>query len=296
MALSEPSHEFDAIYVIESLPPGDPKTGEELYDQVIQRVVLRYPEVETRLFQPRNRGAFGEALDEVRKRVESGRTPVVHMEAHGLREQTGVALADHSVVRWEDLSTRLREINRGCGLNLLATFGACWGIQFAREITPIAPAPVWGVLGPVRNIANGRVVEGFATFYETFLDSLNGLAALQAMNGSAPVESWDFNFYTAEHLFAAGYQKYLEAEAGPEAAARREAEVVRRLRSRKKYKGHSNSALVRMIREVAPSSEEAFETFRERFFMVDVFPENDNRFATSFTDLDRYSLTNGAQA
>jgi hypothetical protein len=108
----------NAIYVIESLPPGDLKTGRDLYDEVIFPATRSLDGMHTEFQSVKSEDELARALAVVARAVHlSGRKPIVHFETHG--SEDGITLADGTDVPWSRLVPLLGDINRASRMNLV---------------------------------------------------------------------------------------------------------------------------------------------------------------------------------
>ena len=102
---------FNAIYVLESLPNGDPKTGQSLFDDIVFPHTRKLPGAEAEYWRISNETELRAKLSEIERRTRiEGRRPIVHFETHGF--ETGLALADGSLVEWTSLIPALVPINQ----------------------------------------------------------------------------------------------------------------------------------------------------------------------------------------
>src|SRR4051812_43894724 len=84
---------FNAIYVIESLPLKDAKTGRDLYDEVIYPSTVQLPEIHTEFIRVQSAQEFAAALAVVaRNAILYKHLPILHLEMHG--SDTGIGFAD----------------------------------------------------------------------------------------------------------------------------------------------------------------------------------------------------------
>ena len=122
---------FNRIYIIESLQPGERQTGTELHNDLLRWESLQHPDFESILKNPVTHDDFLNLLDEIYgKCTNDGIAPILHFEIHGAADQSGLVLTSHELVRWEELSDKLRPINHFLKNGLFITMG----VSFIMEI------------------------------------------------------------------------------------------------------------------------------------------------------------------
>jgi len=122
-----------AIHILESLPPGNLRTGERLRDELEPLGQVSTPQIAVHFWREPTRAAFLGRLQHIAAAVRfSGLAPVVHLETHGTPE--GLELASGEAVTWSDLKAPLTTINVTCRLNLLVLLGACNGAGLLEVI------------------------------------------------------------------------------------------------------------------------------------------------------------------
>ena len=118
---------FNAIYVLESLPDGELKTGASLFDDVIHpQKTASLEDVYIRFEQVTSRRKLLTVLSEIRKNARSANhKPIIHIEAHG--SDAGIQLADGTIIDWRELALIFAEINEACQCNLTVVAISCKG-------------------------------------------------------------------------------------------------------------------------------------------------------------------------
>jgi hypothetical protein len=100
---------FNKIWVIESLPDGDLKTGQSLVDNQLAHVKHEHPDLHVSLKRPETKAQFLKLLIEVRDQtLNSDMYPMLHIECHGCED--GLFTSSGELLKWEDLREALIEI------------------------------------------------------------------------------------------------------------------------------------------------------------------------------------------
>lgn len=273
---------IDTVVVIESLRPGDLKTGTGLFDQVIRPLAVQQ-NLRSVFRAVRSKKAFFTYLNQLTTECrQGGHSPVLHIECHG--SEDGIEIAGEFVA-WKELKPYLIALNTVSQLNLLVVLVACSGGHLARVVTPVDRAPVWGLLGPKKPMEAGRLFRDLSAFYRTFLSTLDGRRALEAMNGGPPSPSWSYSFIPSEWFFKVAYRSYVNQETTPHALARRADWIVAQVLLRRALPKAAASRLRRQTLRQLGNQEHFFNEFRRRFFMTDLYPRNALRFPLSYSDV-----------
>lgn len=213
----------------------------------------------------------------------NGLQPWLHLEGHGLADETGFQLADGSYCSWIKLKEIITPLNIITGLNLFLILATCFGGSFARDILTIDRAPVLGLIGPTREVKVSMLERGFPAFYKTLFESSSLKKAIEALNITAPR-----NLYyrtTAERFFYdvwADYKRTFCTKQGIENRARR---MYREAKSQSLRRTPSVAQLKRLI---GSKERSLFEKYRDTYFMYDICESNRTRFPVTYNEAENY--------
>lgn len=263
--------EFDKIYVIESLVEGE-RTGQELYNSVIQWFE-NLSSIGTSFHSVEGKEELISVLEEISTDCAlNGFKPLIHLEIHGLPDKSGLALVQ-DLISWEELSFYLRRINIASRWNLNLTLAVCYGNYLFKTLSLSDPSPVAGFLGSFEEIFLVDFVPRFEDFYTTLRDNLSLDEAITAMMNENGEFVNGFTYIDARKIFANSYNRYLEEQFSPEALWRRyvfacdEQSIT-----------PSIEMFPSFVQEILGTREHFFERHKRSFFMIDQFPENEERF------------------
>jgi hypothetical protein len=241
------------IVVIESLREGDWKTG-RLLQEDLEVVALPYGNnLQTHYKTARSADELEFLLKELEAYVRiSGRAPCLHVECHG--DADGVELADGSRMAWGRLKPLLVNINLASRMNLFLVLACCFGGYFAAECRYHEPVPFAYILGPGNTIAADPLFALSTTFYAELLRTRDVTQALTAAGGVRP----DISYFSmsAVGIFRIALNARIKRASSIDARA-----------------------------ELRAVEEPIFEEYRRRFFALDQFPENADRFAVTYADV-----------
>jgi hypothetical protein len=272
------SNEFNAVYIIESLPDGDFKTGRDLFEISIYPLGAIKEGLDTNLGQPRSKSEFFKELSSIIDNCEiNARSPILHIDAHGNNE--GIATASMEFITWAELKPFLCKLNEISGLNLLVVMAACNGMDLAKVILPTDRAPVWGIIGPQTAVKAGRVLDGFKAFYSKFFEAYDGIAALNCLNCSPDAKGSEFKFCNAEFFFMAVYKRYLNSLCTEEAITARAERMLKEIGGGRLLHPNDENRIIKDLKNLLITTQEFyFERHKRHFFMMDIIKENEKRF------------------
>jgi hypothetical protein len=275
------SHHFSAIHVLELLDPEDlDRTGTALYRQVIEPLATE-ASIYHRLHVLGNNSDLLPAIAEIEARsVRHKASPIIHFETHG--STSGLGRRSDPLVTYADLQSPLSRINQVSRGNLLITMAACFGGSVVSVFTHAERMPVWALLGPAEQTLPSDVERGFQAFYSAILKSFNLNAALDALRAADQTLPEGWYFQPAETLFAIGYGLHRDRLLQRTSLKKWTRALHKKAKRSDRKAGRARPKLREAIRASLINPDPAFyASFKERFFMADLFPENRDRFSIS---------------
>ena len=209
LIVNEPRIYFDIVHIIETLRPGDCRTGQQLFED-LDPIISRATRQVTPRFSPvRSRAEFLELLGSIAEdaRLHS-HSPILHIEAHG--SSSGIQTSSGECLTWTEFKAELTTINEISGLNLLVILAACDGANMVSIIQPVDRAPVRALIGPKRSVSAGEIERASLAFYRTLFDAGDVRTAWRAMNDAVAPDRLTFAVFTAEHMFRYVMHHYLK--------------------------------------------------------------------------------------
>jgi hypothetical protein len=281
----------NSIYVLESLRPGEPKTGEDLYDVVIypgksvrDGMYAQFARVPTKRDLIRQLSRIALAAEQANHR------PIIHIEAHGGAD--GSQLMDGDYVRWTELIPLFTRINIACKNNLVVVAISCFGWGLTAALMPSDRAPVMMLVGPPDAMTAAELLEATRRFYHSLMSEFDMNHALEAMNDHRAFADWKIRPATAEILFCRVFRQYLAEQATPEALTARENALVATVIDGRPRRALDMAALRIAIRLDLANHRAAYDGHRHTFLMLDLFPGDQTRFGLTY---DRCIQNNESQ-
>jgi hypothetical protein len=278
------SFAFDSVVVLESLPPGDLRTGRDLFETTLAPASVADPGFVSEFYEPQSGADFLAALATIGQTAKRyGRSPIVHIETHGGTE--GIALCNSDLVRWADVADRLTAINRVSRMNLLVVAAMCHGWYMSEILRPTDAAPAFGIVGALDGVSAGELLQAMKRLYASLTSSNHDFRlAMDAANQGKSVSDWTYRMEGAELMLCKVYRRYVADLAIGETRTQRINPLVAdaaRLRSLDVLQ------TAQFREEVSPTlddHEKWFMMYRKRFLMLEEFPENEPRFPLRFHD------------
>jgi hypothetical protein len=269
---------FSKIFIAESIPSGEDQTGRRLYQALrplpaalTRPIQIVHVDVPTRV-------AFEAFLEDVVADISRGHTPLLHIECHG--NDDGIGLANRrDFIAWHELRDYLVPINIATRMNLIVSIAACYGVFAIRELVPSARAPFLAALSTDRAAYPDELYQGFAAFYTTLLETLDGDQALSQVRHNTP--GAPFFFIDALGHFKLIYRNYLARQCTPE-QYRRRAQVIQ---DKQRESGCPITSVDDIYTRLVEDQKPAFERLWREHFLVDLCPRNAERFPLSYAEV-----------
>jgi hypothetical protein len=270
-----------AVHIIESLRPADVQTGERLRDFLAPLAQSSGLPISVHFWRESTRQAFLERLDHIAADVrDTGRAPIVHLETHGGLDGLEVA---GSVVTWADLKAPLTRINVTCRLNLLVLVGACIGLDLTKIIQIADRAPVWGLIGPLREVWDTEIEAANKAFYRTLFSGRDGGPAWRAMNDALDGSDSPFRFIGAEWMFREVMRRYFKEKCSNERLAKRTQTLVEVAKD-DGWPAETLPWVAEKLDAHLRDYERFFGETKRHFFLEDLCPEHADRFKVSLEE------------
>jgi hypothetical protein len=265
------------LLIIQSLQDG--KTGTRLYEDIHTIAVVTNHKLQVELYDLDSKQEMLGFLSSLPAlMVENNFSPILHFECHGLSNKEGLSLASGEDLLWSELHPIFININRACCLNTILSFAACYGAYFAHHISPVGPAPCWGMVGPIDSVPARALYADFKGFYQAVLSGKSGNECVSVLNSSLRPSDTKYYFTLAETLYDKAWEQHCKAFTNRKELKEQANILLRRLRHDPgfpKERIPSRNELMLRLKNKDPN-------FRrltlEAFFMTKVCSKNWQRF------------------
>lgn len=267
---------FTRVVVIESLLSKEFKSGTYLHSHLVglaenNAVDVNMPRAD--LFPIKSAEEFCECLRALTAEAqEKGDIPILHIEAHGCGDKTGIVFSDASFMLWEELSPLLADLNRATGFNLLVCVAACFGAHFLEEVRPGSASPCWGIIGPTDLTDGSELLGRFRDFYHQLITTLDGSTAVRALLKDR-LNSGGFLVEMAEDWFVKLIDGYMETKCTRQVMEQRASALYA------KVLAEGNQISIEQVKEICRKRNQEFvgDCFA-KFFMTASVPKNLERY------------------
>jgi hypothetical protein len=191
------------IIVIESLE-GERLTGTELYkDCIVRNIEYRKSPISPRFFAARTKAELADALQYCV--VNAPYMPsgiLVHLEAHGAADRTGLVLADGALIVWEELVDLMRQINVACCNNLYISLAACEGRYLYLGAKLGKKSPYASFISASIPVYPEQIVNEFTWLFEHLIENGNLIDSTLYMQDRGSAFYYKDSKTTFEEAFA----------------------------------------------------------------------------------------------
>jgi hypothetical protein len=269
--------------MIQSIKDSDLHTGTKIREDLETYNAAFLKGLSIELIDVGSKKEFLAVLIDIEKKARiNAFSPVLHIDAHGSKDHEGIIFSSDEFCGWSDLKPYFININIATKLNLLIVLSLCYGAHFSEHLVPPDRAPCWGLVGPTKAIGSDSLLKSFSAFYREIFETGDGNEAVRQLNKDVSVNDIDYYFTTAAGFFKNVYMKYIKERCSKEAYAQRARKLRKRLKRSNVQKLPSIGELRRQYKY---SQRDDFERFREKFFMIDLFPENAERFNVQYSEV-----------
>ena len=274
--------EFSRIVILESLSSSDLHTGRKIREDIEVSNLFHDRGLQVEFHDVAKKADFISQLGKLTRETKKlENNPLIHIEAHGSSDTKGLILGSGEFVSWEELKRPLIDLNIATRNNLFIVLSACYGAYLTTIVLPTDRAPCFGLVGPKKVLGAGYLLKSFSRFYQELLASGKGSEAVKQLNLDAGQSGLNYSLTDAETFFAMVNEKYFGKYCTNSQYDKRATEIIEQL----KAMGKSAPRIGWIKKHYRRTQKQYFEKFKTRFFMIDLFPENTNRFTVRYEDI-----------
>lgn len=277
---------FNGIVILDAVPEGELNTARRLKEDLIDIACYVADGLQVRYIRIDTINALEVGISDILEEIKvDGLKPWLHIDGHGLSDESGFQLAGGTHCSWSQLKDIITPLNIALGLNLLLILATCFGGSFASVIRTVDRAPVLGLIGPKREVKIGEVERAFPTFYRTFFESLSLKEAIEALNVVAPKNQYYAT--NATQFFYEVWASYKKNRCTEEEIKNRARRMYREAKSQNLPRTPSIGQLKRLIRSQEST---LFDKYRDTYFMYDIYDSNRNRFPVTHKEAELLAM------
>jgi len=273
---------FNEIVILENLNPED-SSARKLYEDLIH---YRGKDGKFDLLSEKFESLedLKRIFTKIKEKIKSERRfPILHFEVHGSKE--GIVLTSKERISWEELNNELMQINIAARSNLVVAMGVCFGGRIdydaiIRAVSENCRSPYFGVFGSHKEMYNEEIYEDFFAFYKALINGANFEEAFSQVTGSLELHSSEKNIDTVvregkKSFNSPDFIKICVDKLGELLKA--DIEFLPGKSYEEKFEAVKRIYWYEFLKKLKAS--------RERFLMIDLFPEEGKLFQ-KFEDIE----------
>jgi len=283
---------FNTIHFIVS--DKNAQEAKDLYTSVIERR-CELSNLKCSYTECPDKNSFTESLQKIASNPNTS-LPYLHIECHG--SPNGLTFANKEKMDWDEFGNLLTEINIASRNNLFVSMAACYGgyltlqgIKYLSKPTD-QRAPVCGFIGPQSEISYDLIERGFNKYFDCLLETFDFSQALKLLNKFAFYEP-GYVIKTCQFQFKEIIDHYFIMIEQLEFSSRIRFEIkihellMQSFRQTGKYPTTGDYLKIRHIKLDKRFYIDYLNDMAIKYFMIDLYPENRNRFSL-ISDIDNW--------
>lgn len=261
------------VWIVEWLFPDDRPTGRLLHEWMM----ARRPGWSA-YFSCTSKAQVIHRIESATARAQrSNMIPVLHLEAHG--DEIGLGGPDASgrpeLLTWEELTDALQGLNLATRCNLVVFVAACIGFAGVKALRRGPRAPAIALVGPDATVKATNLLWATKEFYRRRMDKRPNLQEIaESASREAGTVTVELEPFTT--LFYEAFVEELITSVRPSEHHRR----TERLRQRMLATTALSASEIEDRLALSPPlpSWDALQSVWDKMFMIDLYPENQERF------------------
>lgn len=280
---------FNCIAVFDAVPEGELSTARRLHEDLSDLKSAKAEELKQlrlRYFRIESLQDLERYCQELLSESENNALiPWIHLDAHGLDDNSGFRAAGGSKVTWEAFSKLITPINVSTNCNIVLVLACCFGAYYIQSLRPDQRSPMLALVGPIREVLAGEVEADFKVFYLRMFDGFSFGEAVKAITETN--RRPQYYATTAHELFLESWKGYKEGHCSSKSVKSRALQLILRLRQVRPDEVHRIGEIKRLIKDKEP---EFFDICRDTLFICDIYPENSSRFPITYENAQKYAV------
>lgn len=270
------------IWIIEWLPSNEKHTGQILYDWMKER-----RSGWSAYCSCKSKAELINAIERATIRTQqSEMVPVLHLEAHGDRDNEGLIGPDNNgnleLLTWDELTVPLQQLNLATRCNLVVVVAACTGFAGIKALTGGPRAPAVAIVGPDATVLPSNLLWGTKEFYRCWMGNNSKLSDI-AESASRETGMADFEYEPFVSIAYNALIKRLIISMRPDEQRR---QVDRMRQFMLAYGKFSVTEIEHRLSHCPPiPSPIELQKMWDEMFMIDLFPENRERFGIDMNEI-----------
>lgn len=276
---------FNKLYFIVS--DKEDRVAKGIFADIV-RVRCEIKNISSEYIDINSKEDFKEMLLKIERNArENEEIPFLHFECHGSPD--GIILKSTGKINWGLFANLLTRINVACKNNLFVSMASCYGgyliLPLIKKLTEgeKSRAPYFGYIGPTSEIKYGELEDGFSKFFDVLLDTLDMDKSIEMLNKFSNYKRV-YSHNSCKGVFDLVIEYFLSND------------LFKKFNSKLSFTAHIRDLAKQYFRETGriPTHQDYnrlsstvadkkfyldyFNKMREDFFMIDLYPEIEDRF------------------
>lgn len=270
---------YNKIFVVQSLPKGELKTGLRLAEDELNSLCDQY-DLGLDYVQLENGNQFIKFMVETKSEcddIQKPIFPIIHFDIHGLSDKSGIIFSSGDELKWDKFIKYCKEINEACKNNLVIVMSVCYGFHSILNVDIKDVTPFYILIAPDEKVTSSVIHNNIPLFYRTLIEKMN-------INYAYKHISDFYKLYLCEKLFVKSFYYYIKQHCKGKGKHKRIESLVTQYKTKKGDSIDDLTAIRKQFKELVKPNEKTFSMYKNRFLLSSI-PENKDRFAFSFNDI-----------
>ncbi len=257
------------VFIIESLPLYEKQTGTELYQEI-----KTYENFQSILYTISDKSDLIDKLNRIKNGISVQDVVYIHFEIHGDKDGSGFSLKNEEKCAYQDLTNIFVDINKKTGCNLYITMAVCCGLNTLLANMSVHAMPFAGIIASEELLYVDDLQIRFSEFYKSLSTYDNISVAFNELKNANSSVKTIYRYIEPYCIFYNVWRKFISYSKNP-CFQKQNLEnnvlpnYVLTEEGEKKFNELFQSKDVQ---------NESFKELAKSFFLLDIYPENENRF------------------
>lgn len=266
---------FNKIFILESLGEAD-TYADSLYRETIEpccRMSRLATEPPIKIY---NRSDWDKAIEKILQ--DKHQFPLIHFEMHG-DENEGLFLRLGDFVPWPDVIQDLTKINIRSQYNLIISMAVCYSSRLAFNISMVNQrAPYLFSVSTRLKVCGKDTYKLFSVFFKELIKTGELYAALKQVEKTNPDLPPKFDILAVPYLFVSTFKNYFMQHQNISEIEREFYHIVPEMQEREMSEEEFRNTKKGFVTIFDYEVNKIYQRYRDLFFMIDLYPDNKQRF------------------
>lgn len=277
---------FNEIRIIQNLNEGE-KSGTQLHAD-LKPLTYKYPVFDVLLDEFETKEDLKKIFHDIKEGIKTrSRFPIIHFEVHG--DKKGLGLTSNVFIPWEEILNELMEINILTRNSLVISMGVCFGAYFglsAFEKGVGERSAFVLLIAPAKEVGDKNIYEVFYNFYVGLVTDKNFNQAFSEIK----IDKDLYFLQSAEIRINQLIQGMRDIVESPDFIIECRSALDQLIKSGSDpLPGKTYQKKLKHVKKHRRIFyKEELKKMRDKYLMIDIFPDNAERFASFEVIWDEY--------